>query len=406
MAGDEFSLENGRKINKSQINGEILKSKLSQNDKYQKIFSLFDANNDGKLDDKEVESFFEKMKSYASKGKSSVFESGEAEEFLKEFKDAKGKSLSDNGVKVGDLFGFVADISDVGFDPVKKAQTLVNKGKMNGNIYSSEEIKNIATTELSQDVQDAIKMFQAQKDGQGSVSDFYNLLKEKFGSDEAASKVYAKLREEELGAVLLDKAKNFDLTEKDYWNEKANLAKELYETTGDEIYNSQAQEFENRANAVKGKTVTKQIQTRVQTGFKNDKVADKAVSVSATYKTVTKNVTETIYPLMDFDKTFLEERGVKYNEDAVENYDRKKAETQTLVEMNNTLEEVKSQIAQATAYSDSARVKAPNEPNYELSQGRSTEYMMDSTKVDELESGVYFVYKKLFGSDENINAAL
>lgn len=406
MAGDEFSLENGRKINKSQINGEILKSKLSQNDKYQKIFSLFDANNDGKLDDKEVESFFEKMKSFASKGKSSVFENGEAEEFLKEFKDAKGKSLSDNGVKVGDLFGFVADISDVGFDPVKKAQTLVNKGKMNGNIYSSEEIKNIATTELSQDVQDAIKMFQAQKDGQGSVSDFYNLLKEKFGFDEAASKVYAKLREEELGAVLLDKAKNFDLTEKDYWSEKANLAKELYETTGDEIYNSQAQEFENRANAVKGKTVTKQIQTRVQTGFKNDKIADKAVSVSATYKTVTKNVTETIYPLMDFDKTFLEERGVKYNEDAVENYDRKKAETQTLVEMNNTLEEVKSQIAKATAYSDSARVKAPNEPNYELSQGRSTEYMMDSTRVDELESGVYFVYKKLFGSDENINAAL
>ena len=406
MAGDEFSLENGRKINKSQINGDILKSKLSQNDKYQKIFSLFDANSDGKLDDKEVESFFEKMKSYASKGKSSVFESGEAEEFLKEFKDAKGKSLSDNGVKVGDLFGFVADISDVGFDPVKKAQTLVNKGKMNGNIYSSEEIKNIATTELSQDVQDAIKMFQAQKDGQGSVSDFYNLLKEKFGSDEAASKVYAKLREEELGAVLLDKAKNFELTEKDYWSEKANLAKELYETTGDEIYNSQAQEFENRANAVKGKTVTKQIQTRVQTGFKNDKVADKAVSASATYKTVTKNVTEIIYPLMDFDKTFLEERGIKYNEDAVENYDRKKAETQTLVEMNNTLEEVKSQIAKATAYSDSARVKAPNEPNYVLSQGRSTEYMMDSTRVDELESGVYFVYKKLFGSDENINAAL
>lgn len=406
MAGDEFSLENGRKINKSQINGEILKSKLSQNDKYQKIFSLFDANNDGKLDEKEVESFFEKMKSYASKGKSSVFESGEAEEFLKEFKDAKGKSLSDNGVKVGDLFGFVADISDAGFDPVKKAQTLVNKGKMNGNIYSSEEIKNIATTELSQDVQDAIKMFQAQKDGQGSVSDFYNLLKEKFGSDEAASKVYAKLREEELGAVLLDKARNFKLTEKDYWNEKANLAKELYETTGDEIYNSQAQEFGNKANAVKGKTVTRQIQTRVQTGFKNDKVADKAVSVSATYKTVTKNVTETIYPLMDFDKTFLEERGVKYNEDAVENYDRKKAETQTLVEMNNTLEEVKSQIAKVTAYSDSSRVKAPNEPNYELSQGRSTEYMMDSTRVDELESGVYFVYKKLFGSDENINAAL
>lgn len=406
MAGDEFSLENGRKINKSQINGEILKSKLSQNDKYQKIFSLFDANNDGKLDDKEVESFFEKMKSYASKGKSSVFESGEAEEFLKEFKDAKGKSLSDNGVKVGDLFGFVADISDAGFDPVKKAQTLVNKGKMNGNIYSSEEIKNIATTELSQDVQDAIKMFQAQKDGQGNVSNFYNLLKEKFGSDEAASKVYAKLREEELGAVLLDKAKNLELTEKDYWSEKANLAKELYKTTGDEQYNSQAQEFENRANAVKGKTVTKQIQTRVQTGLKNDKVADKAVSASATYKTVTKNVTETIYPLMDFDKTFLEERGVKYNEDAVENYDRKKAETQTLVEMNNTLEEVKSQIAKATAYSDSARVKAPNEPNYELSQGRSTEYMMDSTRVDELESGVYFVYKKLFGSDENINAAL
>lgn len=406
MAGDEFSLENGRKINKSQINGEILKSKLSQNDKYQKIFSLFDANNDGKLDDKEVESFFEKMKSYASKGKSSVFENGEAEEFLKEFKDAKGKSLSDNGVKVGDVFGFVADISDVGFDPVKKAQTLVNKGKMNGNIYSSEEIKNIATTELSQDVQDAIKMFQAQKDGQGSVSDFYNLLKEKFGSDEAASKVYAKLCEEKLGASFLYRAKNFELTEKDYWSEKANLAKELYKTTGDEQYNAQAQEFERRANSVQGKTVTRQIRTRVQTGFKNDKVADKAVSVSATYKTVTKNVTETIYPLMDFDKTFLEERGVKYNEDAVENYDRKKAETQTLVEMNNTLEEVKSQIAQATAYSDSARVKAPNEPNYELSQGRSTEYMMDSTRVDELESGVYFVYKKLFGSDENINAAL
>lgn len=406
MAGDEFSLENGRKINKSQINGEILKSKLSQNDKYQKIFSLFDANNDGKLDDKEVESFFEKMKSFASKGKSSVFENGEAEEFLKEFKDAKGKSLSDNGVKVGDLFGFVADISDVGFDPVKKAQTLVNKGKMNGNIYSSEEIKNIATTELSQDVQDAIKMFQAQKDGQGSVSDFYNLLKEKFGSDEAASKVYAKLCEEKLGASFLYRAKNFELTEKDYWSEKANLAKELYKTTGDEQYNAQAQEFERRANSVQGKTVTRQIRTRVQTGFKNDKVADKAVSVSATYKTVTKNVTETIYPPMTFEDVFKEERGVTYNEDAVENYDRKKAETQTLVEMNNTLEEVKSQIAQTTAYSDSARVKAPNEPNYELSQGRSTEYMMDSTRVDELESGVYFVYKKLFGSDENINAAL
>lgn len=406
MAGDEFSLENGRKINKSQINGEVLKSKLSQNDKYQKIFSLFDANNDGKLDEKEVESFFEKMKSYASKGKSSVFESGEAEEFLKEFKDAKGKSLSDNGVKVGDLFGFVADISDAGFDPVKKAQTLVNKGKMNGTTYSSEEIKNIATNELSQDVQDAIKMFQAQKDGQGSVSDFYNLLKEKLGSDESASKVYAKLCEEKLGASFLYRAKNFELTEKDYWAEKANLSKELYKTTGDEQYNTQAQEFERRANSVQGKTVTRQIRTRVQTGFKRENSADSAVKASAIYKTVTKNVTETIYPPMTFEDVFKEERGVAYNEDAVENYDRKKAETQTLVEMNNTLEEVKSQIAKATAYSDSARVKAPNEPNYELSQGRSTEYMMDSTRVDELESGVYFVYKKLFGSDENINAAL
>lgn len=407
MAGDEFSLENGRKVNKSQINGEILKSKLSQNDKYQKIFSLFDANNDGKLDDKEVESFFEKMKSFASKGKSSVFESGEAEEFLKEFKDANGKSLAENGVKVGDLFGFVADVSGTkDFDPVKQAKKLMNSGKMNGNTYSSEEVKNIATTELSQDVQDAIKMFQAQKDGQGSVSNFYNFLKEKFGSDEAATKVYAKLREEELGASLLDRAKKFELTEKDYWAEKANLAKELYQTTGDEIYKTQALEFENKANAIKGKTVTRQITQKVQTGFKRDKSTDSAVKASAIYKTVTKNVTETIYPLMTFEQAFQEERGVAYNEDAVENYDRKKAETQTLVEMNNTLEEVKSQIAKATAYSESARVKAPNDPNYELSQGRSTEYMMDSTRVDELETGVYLTYKKLFGSDENINAAL
>ena len=407
MAGDEFSLENGRKVNKSQINGEILKSELSQNEKYQKIFSLFDANNDGKLDEKEVESFFEKMKSFASKGKSSVFESGEAEEFLKEFKDANGKSLAENGVKVGDLFGFVADASlENDFDPVKRAQNLINSGKMNGSTYSSEEVKNMATTELSQDVQDAIKMFQAQKDNQGNVSNFYNFLKEKFGSDEAASKVYAKLREEELGAILLDRAKNFELTEKDYWSEKSNLAKELYQTTGDEQYNVQAQEFENKANAIKGKTVTRQITQKVQTGFKRDKSTDSAVKVSATYKTVMKNVTETIYPLMDFEKTFQEERGVAYNEDAVENYDRKKAETQTLVEMNNTLEEVKSQIAKATAYSESARVKSPNEPNYELSQGRSTEYMMDSTRVDELETGVYLTYKRLFGSDENINAAL
>ena len=72
------------------------------------------------LDEKEVESFFEKMKSFASKGKSSVFESGEAEDFLKEFKDAKGKSLSDNGVKVGDLFGFVKEYGQY-FSPQNRA---------------------------------------------------------------------------------------------------------------------------------------------------------------------------------------------------------------------------------------------------------------------------------------------
>ena len=407
MAGEEFSLENGRKINKSQISGEVLKSKLSQNDKYQKIFSLFDANNDGKLDEKEVETFFEKMKSFASKGKESVFESSEAEEFLKEIKDSNGKSLADNGVKVGDLFGFVAnDCDKSGFDPVKQAKQLINSGKMNGNTYSSEELKNTATNELSQDVQDAIKMFLAQKDSQGSVSDFYNFLKEKFGSDEAASSIYAKLKEEELGASLLEKAKNFELTEKDYWAEKSELAKELYKTTGNELYNTQAQEFEARANSVQGKVVTRQVTQKVQTGLKRDNASDKAVSASATYKTVTKNIKTIVYPPMTFEKAFQEERGVSYNEDAVENYDRKKAETQALVEMNNTLEDVKAQIARATSYNDSATVKAPNQPNYELSQGRSTEYMMDSTRVEELESGVYLVYKRLFGSDENINAAL
>ena len=76
---------------------------------------------------------------------------------------------------------------------------------MSGITQSTEAVQDNAIELLDRTSHDASVLFVQQKENQGVVSYTYNELKEFFGSDLAAAKVYAQLEEDKLTAFLHQK---------------------------------------------------------------------------------------------------------------------------------------------------------------------------------------------------------
>lgn len=272
----------------------------------------------------------------------------------------------------------------------EKAAELVNSGKMNYS-QNTQDVQGVAADYLSKSADNAMEMFEAQNEKQGSISDLYNSLKENFGSDEAASEVYARLSEEQFSAQVLELAKDGKLTEKTYWEMKTAFAARIAnETSGEtsETYKNLSERWKEIAAGVK--TFQRTVTEQVQTDFKKVNAPDSPAKYAVQTKEVKKTV-EFSLP-MEFNEVFKNERGVEFSEQAVNDYSAKEAQTQFLVNMNNKMKDIQSKLNLATSYSDFAE--------------HGGEYMMDPSRAAKLNIDVYCIFKEVYGSDKNIAKGL
>lgn len=80
----------------------------------QKLFNIFDKNKDGTLDNTEIKNIFDKLSQVSDKNTGdnreigySILDESEAEAFLNQSKDDKGKSLKELGISIKDFFDFL-----------------------------------------------------------------------------------------------------------------------------------------------------------------------------------------------------------------------------------------------------------------------------------------------------------
>ena len=364
-----FSLKNLKELNKADLKG---------NASLIRIFNIFDtqksdgsSGSDGVLCKEELNSLFSSLSKSASKKSDSIFDEEEAEEYLSTTTH-EGKSLKELGILKESLFEFLSMLvpstqATNKSDAKEQAKKIFNDGKMDGNWQDTESLKDVASDYLINSAAEAEALFNKQRKEQGCVSDFYDWCKDFFGSKEAADKIYAKIQEEKISALLIQKAKEGTLTEVDYYKIKADLAEMLAEKTGNESYRKQAENYRSIADRIDAEQ-TEVVKTKEHGTLSRQK-----------------------FRLMTFEETFERERGVKYDEEAVEDYNKKQVYSQMILGMYNQKELIKAQIDEALAYSQAAQ--------------NGGEYLMDSTRVEKLKADVFMIFVQLFGK-ENVQTKL
>ena len=224
-----LTLGNGKQISIDKLFGKLEKKDIASNNKLLKIFDFFDKDGNGVIENSnsqganEMISLWDTIKTSATKNGNSIFEESEANELLENLVDNEGKSLKDNGIFAKDLFGFLKFI-------VGKEQDTINTNLENITPieYTSEEIQEITINDMDSDVQKAKKLFDAQNNNQGVVSDFVNDTKETFDTKLASSRVERYIKNEEFTNYLIKKSKSEEgLTEKEYLEKKISFLLDL-----------------------------------------------------------------------------------------------------------------------------------------------------------------------------------
>lgn len=399
MAFSDFWLRSndGKKISTEGLS-ELKKSDLSENSALIRIFNIFDTQKadgtkgaDGVLSKEELNSLFNTLSNAAkTKGNASIFETGEAEDFINKTYTIEGKTLKESGVTSSDLFDFV--------------MTLSSKNNVFEEPLSHEEIQDLSIQTVTDDVTRARKIFNSQDENQGSVSNFVNAAKETFDTEFAASRVNRYLMREELCADLLEQSKSEEgLSQKEYLEAKINLAVQMLprledsskrssiiknlltmglykgfgtKTKAEQERIAQEAEIELLKNALQKLTpeeltyFIKQV-TEMPDAEYNEKMpqlVENMIDKSMQEKLNQTEMTDSIgggqikikkpgsiedimsigYKKMSFEETFAAERGVQYNSDNIMDYTEKNAKLQFLIEMHNRRQQTYNILHDAT----------------------------------------------------------
>lgn len=223
------------KIAYDKFKDKLEKKDIATNNKLLQIFNFFDKDGNGIIETansegvNEMQSLWNAVRTSATKNNNSIFEDSEAQELLENSVDSTGKSLADNQVTASDLFAFLKALIT---PQSKQANGVVPNGLKPEDIveYTPEEIEDISIQTVTVGVRQAREVFDAQKAQQGAVSDLVDGTKENFDTEYASSRVDRYLMNEELCAQLLLRAKEGDLTEKEYLEAKIDLAMELIQS--------------------------------------------------------------------------------------------------------------------------------------------------------------------------------
>ena len=441
-----LTLGNGKQISIDKLFGKLEKKDIASNNKLLKIFDFFDKDGNGVIENSnsqganEMISLWDTIKTSATKNGNSIFEESEANELLKNLVDNEGKSLKDNGIFAKDLFGFLKFI-------VGKEQDTINTNLENITPieYTSEEIQEITINDMNSDVQKARKLFDAQNNNQGVVSDFVNDTKETFDTKLASSRVERYIKNEEFTNYLIKKSKSEEgLTEKEYLEKKisflldlisslkecslatkisSNAINFIFKTT--KKTNREQELLDSQIDLAKLKILLRKLSPEeinmlisqvleiddtpeqdsiysLEFGGKNNSPNTEIITKNDSQSLEFKNQgyelesskgsienlakTEALYRKMSFEETFLKERGVEYSKEKIEEYLKKDAETQFLLGIHNRNEQIKDLLKDSTS----------------LVKGNNS-FGADSTIAaqgqENLETGLNLAFRQLYGED-------
>lgn len=237
---------------------------------------------------------------------------------------------------------------------------------------SSEDIELLAVDYLNSDLQKAQALLKTQKDNEGAVSKLFNSGKELFNTEFASSNIERILAVEQLGNSMLAMASGDELSVKQYLETKLNLAVKLLPeaenaeevrlikqelsklgpTDLNQFISSLAaledSEYVQKAPVIKKNLITNALQANIQTKFKDFEVPK--FTAPATVKGMLES--QDAYKVMEFEKAYELERGVKFNPDAITDYAEKEARMTLILAVRNRNNQIKELLHNPTVTVD------------------------------------------------------
>lgn len=275
---------------------------------------------------------------------------------------------------------------------------------------SGEDIELIAVDYLNSDLQKAQALVKTQKNSEGAVSKLFNSGKELFNTEFASSNVERILAVEQIGNSMLAMATGDALSVKQYLETKLNLAvkllpeaenaeevrlikqelSKLRPTELNQFISSLAaledSEYVQKAPEIKKNLITNALQDNIQTQFKDFEV------IKFTDPTTVKGMLESqdAYKVMEFEKAYELERGVKFNPDAITDYAEKEARMTLILAVRNRNNQIKELLHNPT-------VTVDGNNKYGAPFGGAAEIC-----INNLERCVNSALYRLYGNDEDL----
>ncbi len=275
---------------------------------------------------------------------------------------------------------------------------------------SSEDIELLAVDYLNSDLQKAQALLKTQKDNEGAVSKLFNSGKELFNTEFASSNIERILAVEQLGNSMLAMASGDELSVKQYLETKLNLAvkllpeaenaeevrlikqelSKLRPTDLNQFISSLAaledSEYVQKAPVIKKNLITNALQANIQTKFKDFEVPK--FTAPATVKGMLES--QDAYKVMEFEKAYELERGVKFNPDAITDYAAKEARMTLVLAVRNRNNQIKELLHNPT-------VTVDGNNKYGEPFGGAMEIC-----INNLERCVNAALYRLYGNDEDL----
>lgn len=275
---------------------------------------------------------------------------------------------------------------------------------------SGEDIELLAVDYLNSDLQKAQALVKTQKNSEGVVSKLFNSGKELFNTEFASSNVERILAVEQLGNSMLAMATGDALSVKQYLETKLNLAvkllpeaenaeevrlikqelSKLRPTELNQFISSLAaledSEYVQKAPEIKKNLITNAIQDNIPTQFKDFEV------IKFTDPATVKGMLESqdAYKIMEFEKAYELERGVKFNPDAITDYAEKEARMTLVLAVRNRNNQIKELLHNPT-------VTVDGNNKYGAPFGGAAEIC-----INNLERCVNAALYRLYGNDEDL----
>ncbi len=271
-----------------------------------------------------------------------------------------------------------------------------------------KEAQDAAITTISDSIEGAFQSVKAQTKSQGVISKAYNSLKEYFNSEMSESSVCRVLYAEKALKDLLKRAQNGDLTVKEYFDAKIDTAitlltggRELSEEDRNilkqRLINTPPEELNKIIDRIKAcdNTEYAQLNDKVNTfieeqkskGYKNNLPDSPNISFGSISSTFELTEGERI---LTFEEVWEMERGVKFDPEAIKEYEETAAQYSLVAMVNNKADSVHKALDDALV-----RVKALNDTHYSSVQGPNMPVMA-------LEGQFVSVLKSLYGDNEEV----